>query len=145
MLFGDQLSDRQIFTAIQANGTVKDIGGAVQYYNMKNRWNWGAGIQHIPYLTGGVFLDTAAAGGPGGYSIDQLLQRIYIDQASAFTQYPFSSTRRLEISGNITHYGFDTQLFRTIFDGVGDIVDEEQSTFNTGSTPCGSPNRRSPS
>src|SRR5262249_55067973 len=39
MIFGDQLSDRQIFAAIQANGTVKDIGGALQYYNMKRRWN----------------------------------------------------------------------------------------------------------
>ena len=135
MLFGDQLSDRQIFTAIQANGTVKDIGGAVQYYSLKNRWNWGAGLQHIPYLTGGVFLDTAAAGGPGGYSIDQLLQRIYIDQASVFTQYPFSSTRRLELSANATHYAFDTQLFRTIFDGIGDVVDQQETTFNTGYTP----------
>ena len=135
MLFGDQLSDRQIFTAIQANGTVKDIGGAVQYYTLKNRWNWGAGLQHIPYLTGGVFLDTASAGGPGGYSIDQLLQRIYIDQASVFTQYPFTATKRLELSANATHYAFDTQLFRTIFDGIGDVVDEQQTTFNTGFTP----------
>ena len=135
MLFGDQLSDRQIFTAIQANGTVKDIGGALQYYSLKHRWNWGAGVEHIPYLTGGVFLDTAAAGGPGGYSINQLLQRIYIDQASLFTQYPFSSTKRLEISGNVTHYAFDSQIFRDIFDAVGDLVDEQQTTFNTGYRP----------
>ena len=56
MIFGDQLSDRQIFAAIQANGTVKDIGGALQYYNMKNRWNYGGGVEHIPYLTGQVYL-----------------------------------------------------------------------------------------
>ena len=31
--------------------------------------------------------------------MNQLLQRIYIDQAKLFTQYPFSTTRRLEISG----------------------------------------------
>ena len=54
MIFGDQLSDRQIFAAIQANGTVKDIGGALQYYNLKNRWNWGAGVEHMPYPHGGV-------------------------------------------------------------------------------------------
>lgn len=135
MLFGDQLSDRQIFTAIQANGTVKDIGGVVQYYNMKNRWNWGGGVEHIPYLTGGVFLDTAAAGGPNGYAIDQLLLRVYIDQASLFTQYPFSSTRRLELSGNVTHYGFESQEFREIFDQVGDLVDEQTSTINSGYHP----------
>jgi Tol biopolymer transport system component len=135
MLFGDQLSDRQIFTAIQANGTVKDIGGAVQYYNMRNRWNWGIGAQHIPYLTGGVFLDTASEGGPGGYAIDQLLERVYIDQASAFTQYPFSSTRRLELATSLTRYGFDAQIFRTIFDGVGNLIDETQSNFDTGLHP----------
>ena len=44
-LWGDQLGDRQIFGALQANGTVKDIGGAVQYYNLRDRWNWGAGAQ----------------------------------------------------------------------------------------------------
>ena len=111
MIFGDQLSDRQIFAAIQANGTVKDIGGALQYINLKKRWNWGAGVEHIPYLTGGVYLDTAAQGGPGGYSVNQLLQRIYIDQAQLFMQYPFTMTQRFEFSANLTHYGFDSQLF----------------------------------
>src|SRR4029078_12108073 len=76
MLFGDQLSDRQIFAAIQANGTVKDIGGALQYINMKNRWNYGAGVEHIPYLTGGVFLrDTIVTSGNTQYdalSVNQL-------------------------------------------------------------------------
>jgi dipeptidyl aminopeptidase/acylaminoacyl peptidase len=129
MIFGDQLSDRQIFTAIQANGTVKDIGGALQYYNMKYRWNWGAGVQHIPYLTGGVFLDTATVAGGGGYSVNQLLQRIYIDQAAVFTQYPFSSTRRFEFTANVTRYGFDTELLRTIFNSANAIVDEQQTTL----------------
>ena len=88
--FGDQLSDRQIFAAIQANGTVKDIGGAVHYTNLRNRWNYGAGLEHIPYLTGGIFYDTATVGGVNCFcAIDQVLERIYIDQASVFSQYPF--------------------------------------------------------
>ena len=135
MIFGDQLSDKQIFAAIQANGTVKDIGGALQYYNMKHRWNFGAGVEHIPYLTGYVFLDTATVQGGGGYSVNQLLQRIYIDQAMMFTQYPFSSTRRLEASANFTHYGFDTEIFTTVFNGANAIVDEHQSTIASGYKP----------
>ena len=134
MIFGDQLSDRQIFAAIQANGTVKDIGGALQYYNLKNRWNWGAGIEHVPYLTGQVYLqDTtiSTTGGPvQGYSVNQVLQRIYIDQAMLFTQYPFSSTRRLELTATATHYGFDTELFQTVF--VGNSVIDQRDT-NIGS------------
>jgi len=125
MIFGDQLSDRQIFAAIQANGTVKDIGGALQYYNLKRRWNWGVGVEHIPYLTGYVYADTTSDGGPGGYSYNQLLQRIYIDQVSFFAQYPFSATRRLEFSADATHYGFDTQVFRTVFDATGFVVGQD--------------------
>jgi Tol biopolymer transport system component len=132
MIFGDQLSDRQIFAAVQANGTVKDIGGALQYYNMKNRWNWGVGVQHVPYLTGYVYLDTATVAGRPGYSVNQLLQRIYIDQAQAFTQYPFSSTRRFEFSSNITHYGFDSQVFQTVYDAATNTIVAENTT-NTAS------------
>jgi Tol biopolymer transport system component len=134
MIFGDQLSDRQIFTAIQANGTVKDIGGAVQYYNLKNRWNWGAGVQHVPYLTGGVYVqDTTlqTTGGPAqGFSVNQLIQRIYIDQAQMFMQYPFSMTRRFEFSANLTHYGFDSELWQTVYFG-NTIIDEKQTSISS--------------
>ncbi len=119
MLFGDQLSDRQIFAAIQANGTVKDIGGALQYINMKNRWNYGAGVEHIPYLTGGVFLRdtfvTTSTGNRSALSVNQLIQRIYFDNASLNTQYPFSTTKRLELSLAMTHLGFDTQIIRDLY------------------------------
>ncbi|HEY4304757.1 MAG TPA: hypothetical protein VGM82_09840 [Gemmatimonadaceae bacterium] len=130
MIFGDQLSDRQIFAAIQANGTVKDIGGALQYYNLKKRWNWGAGIQHIPYLTGYVYLQDQTAQN-GTYSVNQLLQRIYIDQAQLFAQYPFTMTKRFEFSANLTHYGFDTQLFTTTYDASSNIVLNEQVVDTT--------------
>ncbi len=131
MIFGDQLSDKQIFAAIQANGTVKDIGGQVQYYNLKNRWNYGAGVAHIPYLTGGLYLqDTTLKTSQGdvqGYTVNQLLQRIYIDQAQIFTQYPFSTTKRIEFAANVTHYGFDSEVFKTVYVGntVVDQVDEK--------------------
>lgn len=134
LIFGDQLSDRQIFTAIQANGTVKDIGGALQYYNMRNRWNFGAGISHVPYLTGQVYLkDTTLRAGSDqipAYSVNQVLQRVYIDQAAFFTQYPFSSTKRLEVTANVTHYGFETQLFKTTFVG-NTIVDQRDESIDS--------------
>ena len=134
MIFGDQLSDRQIFAAIQANGTVKDIGGALQYYNLKNRWNYGGGRRAHPVShRAGVPQGHRAhhAGGQAAaYSINQILQRVYIDQASAFTQYPFSTTKRLEIASNITHYGFDTELFKTTFIG-NTIVDQSDEKLTS--------------
>jgi hypothetical protein len=136
MVFGDQLSDRQIYAAIQANGTVKDIGGALQYYNLRNRWNFGAGIEHIPYQTGGVFLSDTTYAGQAAYSVNQLLQRIYIDQAMVFTQYPFSTTKRFELTASITHYGFDTEIFRTTFVGNSVVDQSDEKLGSQGYTPA---------
>lgn len=123
-LWGDQLSDRQIYTVLQANGTVKDIGGAVQYLNLRHRWNYSVGIEHIPYLTGySLFGDTTLAGGIPALNYYQLLQRIYIDQLAFNTQYPFSTTRRVEFGLSATRLGYDEEVQR--FTLVGNqIVDE---------------------
>ena len=101
-LFGDQLSDKQIGVGIQASGQIQDIGGQVVYQNLKNRWNYGVGLQHIPYLFGYVVSD--------GVQQALVLQRIFVDQASLSTSYPFSSTRRLEFSSAATRLGYSTQI-----------------------------------
>jgi len=131
MIFGDQLSDRQIYTAIQANGTVKDIGGAVQYFNMKRRWNYGVGLEHVPYLTGGVGVqDTVIQtrqGAVAGTNVNYLLTRIYYDQGAFFAQYPFSATRRFEFSASLSRLAFDAQIQKYAY--VGDIlVDQTQES-----------------
>jgi Tol biopolymer transport system component len=112
-LFGDQLSDRQFALGVQANGTIKDIGGQLLFQNLKHRWNYGASIQHVPYLTG--FYGLSDRGG-GVVSQDLFLQRIYIDQAQFSTSYPFSSTRRVELSAGATRLGFSTQVLSSFFD-----------------------------
>ncbi len=133
-LWGDQLSDRQIYTVLQANGTVKDIGGAVYYADFKHRWNWSAGIEHIPYLTGyrGIS-DTTVAGGLDGTNYYQILQRIYIDQASFSTQYPFSTTRRLEFGVSGTRLGYDEEIDEITV--VGNSVVNEALTSGSGLPP----------
>jgi hypothetical protein len=131
--FGDQLSDQTIATAIQANGTVRDIGGAVYYTNLRNRWNYGAGIEHVPYLTGGIFYDTATVGGVNCFcAIDQVLERIYIDQASVFSQYPFDQTRRVEFNVSATRLGFQAELDRLITDPAQtQVLGEERTNLPT--------------
>ena len=120
-LFGDQLSDRQIGLAVQANGTVQDIGGQLQYANLKNRWNWGASIEHIPYQYG-YYGATQASNGL--FSQDIILQRIFLDQAGVTTAYPFSSTRRIEFGANATRVGYSTQVQSIIFDSFGNPVNQ---------------------
>ncbi len=47
--FSDMLGDRQLGVALQASGTVKDIGAQVFYLNQQDRWNWGYSVSRIPY------------------------------------------------------------------------------------------------
>ena len=136
-LWGDQLGDRQLFGAIQANGTVKDIGGAVQYYNLRKRWNWGVGAQHMPYLTGGaLYADTTVnlGGGPQpGYNLYYILQRIYLDQASFFSQYPFSTTRRFEFSLGGTHQYYSQEVLE--YTAVGSQIVSQSHSSGTSYKP----------
>ncbi|MEO8625026.1 MAG: peptidase S9, partial [bacterium] len=120
-LFGDQLSDRQVGLAVQANGTVQDIGGQLQYANLKNRWNWGASVEHIPYQYA-YYGNTQA--GNGLFSQDFVLQRIFLDQTGLSTAYPFSSTRRIEFGANLTRIGYSTQVQSIIFDSFGNPVNQ---------------------
>lgn len=112
-LWGDQLGDRQIFGAVQANGTVKDIGAGVQYYSLRDRWNWGVGAQHIASPYAGATVQQS-----GNETLVSLfLQRVYLDQASFFAQYPFSMTRRLEASVSGTHQGYSQEVVRYRYSG----------------------------
>ena len=122
-LFGDQLSDRQVGVAIQANGSVQDIGGQVQYANLKNRWNWGASVSHIPYQYGYYGLTPQSN---GGYSQDLYLQRLFYDQAGISTAYPFSSTRRIEVSAAATRIGYSTQILS--YDVFGNPLSQQNGS-----------------
>ena len=120
-LFGDQLSDRQMGLGVQANGSVQDIGAQLVYQNLKRRWNVGASVQHIPYLTG--FVNYEALQG-GLFQQDLYLQRIFIDEAGSNTAYPFSTTRRIEFSLSATRLGFSTQIQRQVIDQIGQVYDQ---------------------
>ena len=103
-LFGDQLSDKQIGVGISANGQVQDIGAQVVYQNLKHRWNYFGALQHIPYITGYSAID------PSTNTQYLFLTRIFVDQASLGTSYPFSTTRRMELSASATRLGFSSEV-----------------------------------
>jgi dipeptidyl aminopeptidase/acylaminoacyl peptidase len=120
-IWGDQLSDQAIFSALSANGQVKDFGGALYYQNLKRRWNWLAGFEHSPYLSGGSFVDYSSSGSGACVSVCyyQILQRIYQTSTQFSLQYPFSSTKRLEFGAGITRYAWEQQLDSLIYDNTG--------------------------
>jgi hypothetical protein len=114
--FSDMLGDNQIGAVVQANGGVQDIGGMVQYINMERRWNWGAIASHIPYVMGYQFLQREP---DGRITLNQQLNRVFVNQAQGLVQYPFSQTRRFEAQGGYTRYGFSSEVIRYYYDSAG--------------------------
>ncbi len=110
--FSDMLGNHNLGIVAQANGTFKDIGAQVSYLNRKNRLNWGAAAGHIPLLFGGTFIDSSPE---GFYRVNEVRQRIFIDQALAIASYPFTTTRRVEFNAGFIRYGFDYEVISFTF------------------------------
>jgi len=118
LYFSDMLGNQNLTTFLQANGTLKDIGGGGFYSNRKNRLNWGVGAAHIPTLFGGFgFVDNGA----GGAIPVQLLQRVFRTSVGGNTSYPLSQTRRFELSASAVRFGFDIEAFAFTVQGRREI------------------------
>jgi hypothetical protein len=126
-LWGDQLGDQMIYSVAQLNGTVKDFGGGIQYLNLKRRWNWAVGASHVPYIT---FGQGGAINTPSCPTtcLYQVLQRIFVDQASVSTQYPFSQTRRFEMGLSGTRLAFEQQIDSLVLDNQGFPIFQGRTT-----------------
>jgi len=108
-LFSDMLGNQNIGVGVQANGQLRDIGGQLLYLNTANRWNWGVNVSRTPYVYGyGALTNTG---------VQYVYEHVAIDNLSGILQYPFSQTRRLELSAGYTHYGYSIQTANQGFDG----------------------------
>ncbi len=127
--FSDILGDRNLFTAVQAEGGIQDIGGQVFYQELGRRWNWGAGVSHIPmrFMRGGQFRDAQT----GDVLLVQRMQRIFQSQAIGQIQYPFSRARRVEFSGGFERYAFGMETLTYRFDPSGRFLERQRETEET--------------
>ncbi|MCY3615152.1 MAG: peptidase S9 [Bacteroidetes bacterium] len=135
--FSDMLGNQNLAIVAQANGTFKDVGGMVQYMNRGRRFNYGGLAAHIPYLYG---YPQQGFNQYGEYVIRDLRQRLYVDQIRGIGSYPLTTTRRFEVFGGFTRYGFDIQAFDYTYTAFGiqrerrnadkcsNLTEEEQQT-----------------
>lgn len=118
--FSDMLGDRFLGVQLQANGSLRDIGGRVFYMNQKRRWNWGVGLQHNPILS--RYVDPYT---PGEFSV--ITQRIYVDAAEGIVAFPLSRTRRLEGGIGFSRYSYHQERERFFIDDLGRVYDYERN------------------
>lgn len=129
--FGDMLGDKTVGAVVAAQGELKDTGGELFYMNAGRRWQYLLGVSHVPYVTGfAEILDTSVTVG-GAANVParlfrQTLQRTFIDRSALTIQYPFSMTRRLEVTGSYTFVNYDSEARESFVLPTGQVVERRE-------------------
>jgi hypothetical protein len=125
-VFSDILGRNQIYAGLAVNGEVYDIGGAVEYINQTGRWNYGIGLSHIPYQFANysVVPTTYSSGTTTIPAVDERYDiiRVFEDQLSLFTSYPFSKTQRIEFGTGASTYYYRVDRYSTLYDTTGNYL-----------------------
>jgi Tol biopolymer transport system component len=126
--FSDMLGDHMVSSLLQVNGRFEDFGGQVGYLNRKHRWNWGAFIEQIPYVTGAYATGIDRVNGQDVF-VEQLLRDRTVDRRlMGLAQYPFNRAQRFEVGASVRHLSFnrsvDTRGFAL---NTGQLVFQDES------------------
>ena len=116
-----------VATTAQVTSRFDEFGGSLFYLNRTHRWNWGVGIDSIPYVSRGY--DT------GFGTIDG--QNVYIEREYRFLQadrgvsgmlaYPFNSAQRFELSGGARRISLSQDVTERAYDLSGRQLTEDKS------------------
>ena len=130
--FSDILGQHNIGFTFQGGGgsgssnLTEQLGGELFYLNQKHRVNWGADIVHSPYVFGGAdYFVGEFNGAPAEFYVEQREVQLVTD-ATLFTHYPFSSTRRVEAAGGMQRYSYKLEQEVFIVQN-GEIVEREKT------------------
>lgn len=110
LYFSDQLGDHNLVTGIQVNGGLKDITALVGYQNLSHRWNWGAVVEQVPYVTGAFGAGFTTLDGDVVYVEQELIERQTSRDVQGVLSYPFSTVQRVELSAGFSNISFDREL-----------------------------------
>ena len=120
-VFSDLLGYHTLYAAVQSQGQLDEIGFATMYLNQKNRWNWGAIAQRIPqiYIGQGIQFEPDSPGSSSGLvALDLQRIRLFDTALEGLVQYPFSPTRRVELSAGVRRLSQDVIVDRYTGPGV---------------------------
>jgi hypothetical protein len=137
--FSDMLGDHSIATVFQINSSLngdmsfRDIGAAVAYTNLKNRWNWGVFAEQAPYRAGGVGVSTDVIDGHPTVLEQTVIFRQIGRAVGAGVTYPFNRAQRVEFSAGYRNISFDQHIQTLGFSAVtGELLFEEESSESLG-------------
>jgi WD40 repeat protein len=130
--FGDMLGDQKVQTALQVGKSRDDFAYQVNYLNMRSRWNWGVLTSQVPWSTGST-ISHGTIGEPTIVRETDLLREVH-RRIHGAAVYPFSSARRLELTGGLQAIGFGSQTITSAYSGfTGRLMN--QTTVNNPADP----------
>ncbi|HEX8411325.1 MAG TPA: BamA/TamA family outer membrane protein [Thermoanaerobaculia bacterium] len=136
--FSDILGQHNVGFTFQGGGgggtgssnLTEQLGGSLFYLNQTRRLNWGAELVHVPYVYGYPSYFVAPYTREDGttvnaeyYVLDREVQ--LITDGSLLAQYPFSTTRRIEVAGGAQRYSY--KLERETFVIVNGRVEDRDT------------------
>jgi len=130
--FSDVLGDHVVTSLLQVNGRFEDIGGQVGYINRKRRWNYGAFVEQLPYVTGGVIGGVANINGQNVIVQQELRDRQVDRRVLTMAQYPFSRARRFEVGASLRRLTFDRRIDTFTFSPTGQLLAEDRQKIELG-------------
>lgn len=127
--FSDMLGDRALGVAAQVAGSVADVGGKMVYVNRRHRWNWAASMEQWPYRSGFVSLSQDSVAGQ--VRLTETIERQTNRGGYLTTSYPFSATRRLELTGGARALSFSKDIRTNVYLQETRQLVERQQTRDT--------------
>jgi Tol biopolymer transport system component len=123
-LFRDMLGDYSLGVLAQISGEFDTFAGQVSYLNQRHRWNWGAAVSQIPYISGAFSQSVVDLGGGTPGVQQQVLRFNEIHRtASLVTAYPFDQSSRVELTGGLHQISFNERLETQTFDlATGQLI-----------------------
>jgi hypothetical protein len=121
LFWSDMLGNHNLATALQVQGSFKDIAALIGYTNNTKRVNWGVVAQQIPYLTGFVQYLQGEFGGVPVTVEQQTRYRQTNRNVSANAAYPLSRVHRFEGGVGYLNVGYDIERRIRAFDAFGQM------------------------
>jgi len=119
LYWSDMLGNRNLTTALQVNGGIKDITAVVGYANLRRRLNWGVYLQQIPYLYQSYpsYVGDTRDGNP------VVLEQVYRFRQTSrsltgIVAYPLSRAQRIELTAGAQDIHFDEEIRTNVLDPV---------------------------
>jgi hypothetical protein len=142
LFFSDILGFHSLVTMAQVSTRIQDSALLVGYEYSKLRWNLGAVLQRIPYVTGGFGSGTGIVAGEPALIEEELIFRQINYRLSGLAAYPFNQSNRFELSAGYQFIQFDRDVHTRayslidgvkIFDEREDLPSADSLYFGTGS------------